>query len=143
MKKFIFAISAFVFAMFFASLAMAQFIPAVDHEELLKEPPLTQNDVEIYKKYHDLLYIWRTASDNDLAGKAADDLEKFVYESDFTTSRIHSAYGKIVYYIDVRNGKMNENEVEECYSTNEDEKRLLDKNFADLKAIDDKFANLK
>jgi hypothetical protein len=37
---------------------------------------------------------------------------------------------------------MKESEVEECYLTNADEKRLLDKNYADLKAIDDKFANL-
>jgi hypothetical protein len=142
MKKIIFAISAFFFAIFFAFPAMAQPIPLVYEEDLLKEPPLTQNDVEIYKKYYNFVYIWRTASDNKSKDKDEMDLEEYVFESDFTPTRINSILGKITDYIAVRNGEIKESEVKEWYSTNAEEKKLLDKNYADLKAIDDKIANL-
>jgi hypothetical protein len=128
---------SFFCVFFFSSQLKAQFIGAVDPNDLLKEPPLTQADIDFTIKYYQLVKLENVDQEEDAIDKIMD----FLDNSGFTLERRRYAVNKIGVIMDVLSGEMKEDEIKESYfKSNDKEKELVKKNLPALtKALNEAY----
>jgi hypothetical protein len=128
---------SFFCVFFFSSQLKAQFIPSIGPEDLIKEPPLTQADIDFTIKYYQLLKLFHVDEEEDAPDKILD----FLDNSGFTVERQAYASRKTTIVAAVLDGEITMDEIEGPYFLfNADEEELVKKNLPALnKAIDEAF----
>jgi hypothetical protein len=126
----------FVFALLFASFANAQFMPAVDPEDLRNEPPLNLKDVEMFMAYMNGQYDYNKVQIHGTDEELDAAMEKMFDLMDsfgFTAERLVYAFQKIYNYCLVSFEGLSESEVPDIYKLNNDGKKFLDEHSSDLR----------
>jgi hypothetical protein len=130
---------SFFCVFFFSSQLKAQFLPAISPEDLMKEPPLTQADIDFAVKYYQLLKLYNVDHEED----APDKILAFLDNSGFSIERQAYAALKTMIVAGVVRGEIKKDELEGSYHMfNSEEEELVKKNLPALKkAVDEAYPN--
>jgi hypothetical protein len=131
------SIISFLFALFISLPLSAQFLPAVDPADLVKEAPITQKDVDFAIKYCQLLKLFNV----DKIEGAADQILDFLDNSGFTIERQVYAVRKVTITALLVSGGITVDEIKEDYlKPNALEKSVVERNLdALVKAINEAY----
>jgi uncharacterized protein YccT (UPF0319 family) len=124
-----FAAAALLLAVSFPQSLSAQFVGAVDTEDLAKEGPLTQSDVNFFLKYNELVTAYNKSPDEAGENK----IYAFMDSSGLAPPRISIAVNKTLYTYRVVTGEMAESQLDPWFKPTDEEKRLVEENLPELK----------